>query len=451
MLRFPQGRTIDDDVSPYLMAFKDAMSKMVDKYPGDTDIWTLYAESLMNTMPWDYYIREEDENGYLQYKPKPDTFLVYDALEQALTINPNNLLALHLYIHIYEADMKQVISNKNVEIVADRLRDLLQPNIDQIRLCGIGHLVHMPSHIYIRIGRFEDANIANIDAYRIAEEYYDYYNITDIYPNYNQFYRVLYYCHRITFIIYSSMMSGQFQKADDYGQYLYDKCKWSLEHISFFFESSTWRLKNLLRFGKFKELIDKYEKDNEWKEKYVARGDNIYAPIMAHWSRAFAYISSGECNKGWDIYTNQFLPGYESEEIAELMFWLQPAVGILNVARLSFLGRYYDKCENDMEKSVVHWTNAAKAQFNLNYIEPPYWPINIRACLGQVYLDNGEYELAKKAFMDDLEYVKLNGWALKGMIEALNKMGEHEQARLYAKDFEAAWQYADTPIDRACY
>ena len=452
IIRFSAGRTMEDDTTQFLMAFKDEMKKMSEKYSNDVDILVLYAESLMNTMPWDYYEREEDENGILQYKAKPDTLIVYKLLEKALDMKPDNLLALHLYIHIFEADMNAIKSNKRIEIVADKLFSLLNPIIDDIKMYGIGHLVHMPSHIYIRVGRFEDANIVNINAHTIAEQYYDYYNISDLFENYNQFYRVLYYCHRITFVMYSSMMNGQFKKADDYSSYLFDKCGFSTKHISFFFENASWKDKNLLRFGKFKELIDNYEKNDEWRNKYVAGGDNIYAPTQSAYTRAFAYASLKQCKKSMDIYQNEFLPGYNNQEIRDIMFVWQDAGGILEVAKSSFLARYADKCENDIEKSATLWTTAAKQYDILAYMEPPFWPINNRACLGQLYLDNGQYEKAKIAFKQDLDQIMLNGWALKGMILSLEKLDPNgEEIKLYQKQFDQAWQYADTQIDSACY
>lgn len=311
----------------------------------------------------------------------------------------------------------------------------------------------MPSHIYIRIGRFEDANIVNVNAYKVAEKYYQYYNITDIHPNYNQFYRVLYYCHRITFIQYSSMMNGQFKKANEYSSYLFKTCKWSTEHISFFFETSSWKDKTLLRFGKFEQLIENYEKSDEWKNKYVAGGDNIYAPIQSAYAKAFSYATIKQCEKAWNVYQNEFLPGYNDEDIRGIMFVWQDAAGILEVSKSSFLARYYDKCENNIKKSEENWINAAKQYDNLVYMEPPFFPINMRACLGQFYFDHQQYKQAKNAFEQDLDQLLLNGWSLKGMILTLEKLPQSNDNTLqkYKQQFKEAWKYADTEINSACY
>ena len=132
-------------------------------------------------MPWDYYI---DRHANI---PKENTKKVYKALEKALEIDPNNLLALHLYIHIYEPSDTESVK-KHVEIVADRLYSLMSD------APGIGHLIHMPSHIYIRIGRFNDGILSNERAIANAEKYFSEYDINDI--GWNKFYRNMYYCHR---------------------------------------------------------------------------------------------------------------------------------------------------------------------------------------------------------------------------------------------------------------
>ena len=362
------------------MAYKDALKDLVSKHRKDSDLWVLYAEALMNTMPWNYYERKQNKSS-----PKRDTLKVYDALDKALDINPNNLFALHLYIHIYEPDMDAIVSNKYIGHMADRLQNLMNINLEKIKMCGVGHLVHMPSHIYSRIGRFEDANIVNIAAINMAEAYYNYYNITDIHPNYNQFHRVLYYCHRITFVIYNSMMNGQFEQAQEYGEKLFDGCGYSLKYKSFFFENASWRDKVLIKFGQFKQLIENYEKNDEWKNKHNVGGDNLCVPTMSAYARAFSYVSMKECEKGWKVYENEFLVGYEDEKIRSVMVSAQKYSDLLEVARHSFLGRYYDVCEDDVDEAAKHWNDAADQYDKLEYMEPYVCVLHILHLMNDCY------------------------------------------------------------------
>merc|ERR1712228_580600 len=307
-----------------------------------------------------------------------------------------------------------------------------------------------PSHIYARIGRFEDANLVNIDAIESAKAYYDYYNITDVHTNYNQFHRVLYYCHRITFVIYSSMMNGQFKQAEKYGQKLFDECKYSLKYKSFFFENASWRDKILIKFGKFKELIENYEKNDEWKNENYVGGDNLCVPTMSAYARAFSYVSLKECDKGWKVYENEFLVGYEDENIRSVMVSEQIFADLLEVARHSFLGRYYDVCVNDTVKAVQHWTDAAEQYDKLEYMELPFWPISNRVCLGQLCFDRGEYQKAINVFTEDLKENPMNGWSMKGILLSLQKKnGEIEKGLEHIA--RHAWKHADVEIDRACY
>ena len=149
------------------LQYAKAMESLSQKYPNDMDAASLFAESLMNTMPWNYWA--EDGN------PRPDTVKVISALEYVLNESPNHPLAIHLYIHAVEASS----SPERAESAADRL-GLLVP--------GAGHLVHMPAHIYWRVGRYHDASEANINAARVDEEYIAQCNAQGFYP-------ALYYPH----------------------------------------------------------------------------------------------------------------------------------------------------------------------------------------------------------------------------------------------------------------
>ena len=154
------------------------MAELSSKYPDDTDAASLYAEALMNTMPWNYWA--EDGN------PKPDTIKVINTIESVLDKDPNHPLAIHLYIHAVEASSDP----GRAEEAADRLADLVP---------GAGHLVHMPSHIYWRVGRYEDASLANIAAAKVDEEYIAQCNAQGFYP-------ALYYPHNVHFLWAASTM-----------------------------------------------------------------------------------------------------------------------------------------------------------------------------------------------------------------------------------------------------
>ena len=172
----PKTNRVDLDI-----AYAKAMEELSKKYPDDNDAASLYAEALMNTMPWDYWA----DNG----NPRPDTVKVIESLERVLKNDPNHPLAIHLYIHAVEASSNP----SRAEKYADKLADLVP---------GAGHLVHMPAHIYWRVGRYNDASIANINAAKVDEDYIAQCNSQGLYP-------AMYYPHNIHFLWAASTMEGR--------------------------------------------------------------------------------------------------------------------------------------------------------------------------------------------------------------------------------------------------
>ena len=173
--------------TPLDEAYVDAMRSLHDKYPDDDDTATLFAEAMMNTMPWDYWVDPEE--------PKPLTVEVLRVLETVLARSPTHPMAIHLYIHAVEASS----SPERAETPADTLGNLVP---------GAGHLVHMPSHIYWRVGRYDDASEANVLAAAVDEAYIAACNAQGFYP-------AAYYPHNIHFLWAASSMEGRSQVAID--------------------------------------------------------------------------------------------------------------------------------------------------------------------------------------------------------------------------------------------
>jgi hypothetical protein len=181
---------VDTDREPLDIAYAEAMRALAAKYPEDDDIQAMFAEAMMNTMPWDYWLDAEN--------PKPQTAEVIAALEAVMARNPQHPLTLHLYIHAVEASSDP----GRAEVAADVLADLVP---------GSGHLVHMPSHIYWRIGRYYDASEANVRAAAVDEAYIAQCNAQGFYP-------ALYYPHNIHFLWASASMEGRSAVAIEAGE-----------------------------------------------------------------------------------------------------------------------------------------------------------------------------------------------------------------------------------------
>ncbi len=207
--------------------YAESMEALSKKYPRDMDAASLFAESLMNTMPWNYWA--EDGN------PKPDTIKVISSLEDVLEKAPDHPLAIHLYIHAVEASS----SPERAEAAADRLGALVP---------GAGHLVHMPAHIYWRVGRYHDASEANIRAAEVDEEYIAQCNAQGFYP-------ALYYPHNIHFLWAASTMEGRsslsIESALKVAKYVGPEQIRQFPVVEFF---HTVPLLSYVRFGKWEEI-----------------------------------------------------------------------------------------------------------------------------------------------------------------------------------------------------
>lgn len=364
--------------------------------------------------------------------------------------------ALHLYIHIHEVDAVTVSETPAIESIAKRLATLLEAVSDEIAQFGIGHLVHMPSHIWKQLGRYEKAARVNLRAITMAELYYDHFNISEHSSSFNSFHRNTYYCHRITFVIYASMISGQFERADQFATKLLTRCKMAISNVPFFFENASWRNKNALQFGKW-DLILQSKDGGEGSHYDITRDigeQQGYAQTMNAFARGFALASDGQCESARNVYSNEFVPRFENDTIRSIaIMYIQSAGALLEVARSSLMARIAEKCDENTDEAESWWKEAVRHSDSILYMEPPFWMLSPRCCLGQLYLDRGEYEMAEKKFESDLAYTPRNGWALRGMIDALKgrRNKNVKVIRKYEKQFEKAWKLSDTQIDRACY
>lgn len=219
----------------------------------------------------------------------------------------------------------------------------------------------------------------------------------------------------------------------------------ALSNIPFFYESASWNDKNALKFGKWKSV--------EHRKGAIGEQQG-YGPTMKAFSSGFALASDGECERARTVYADEFVPGFENETVRSIAIMdVQSAGPLLDVARSFLKARIAEKCDDDLEGAVSWWKEAVRSYDSIIYMEPPFWPLSPRCCLGQLYLDRNEFEMAEKEFEIDLVYSPKNGWALRGMIDALRGRRNKNQKALqkYEKRFEKAWKHADVDIDRACY
>ncbi len=388
--------------------YAQSMEELSKKYPDDMDASSLFAESLMNTMPWNYWA--EDGN------PKPDTVKVINSLEDVLEKAPDHPLAIHLYIHAVEASS----SPERAEAAADRLGDLVP---------GAGHLVHMPAHIYWRVGRYHDASEANIRAAQVDEEYIAQCNAQGFYP-------ALYYPHNIHFLWAASTMEGRsglsIESALKVAKYVGPEQIKQFPVVEFF---HTVPLLSYVRFGKWKEILSYSAPEQDFK----------YSTGIYHYARGIAFSSLGKKEEALKELS-YIKPLIDTPEIKNLVKSGQPSAKLLEIADNLLLGQIEFKNGN-YEASIISLKKAVSLQDDLPYTEPPFWYYPTRQSLGRVLIEAGKFTEAEAVFRKDLEDYPRNGWSMFGLYKVLEIQGKTKEAKKYKDKFDVIWQLSDIKLE----
>ena len=389
-------------------AYAEAMKKLSQRYPDDLDAATLYAESVMNLSPWDYWSRD--------FQPYPNTLEVKRVLESVLKRNPNHPGAIHLYIHLVEYARPQL-----AEEAAERLWKLAP---------GAGHLVHMPSHIFRRIGRYEDASRSNQDAIAADEDYIVQCRAQGVYP-------LAYYPHNIHFLWDSASMQGRSRTA-------IDAARKSSSRVP----ENAWREIPLLhqflvaplfaytRFGQWEAILNEPRPPE----------DSLFWTGVWHYARGLAFTAQGSLDQAeGELKSLQQIAEHDSMQNYRVTFSRNGARAILEIADEVLRGEIAAK-QGDFKEALACLHRAALLEDNLIYNEPPDWHVPVRQALGAVLLKAGRAAEAESIYWQDLEKNRENGWALFGLMQSLRAQGKNEQAEAVEKRFIRAWKHADIKL-----
>lgn len=399
-----------EDRTPLDQAYSDAMRNLVSKYPDDLDAATMFAESIMDLHPWDYWLKD----GTAQ----PWTPELLAVLESVIERNPNHHGANHLYIHAVEASK----SPHRGLVSADRLR-FLAP--------GAGHLVHMPAHIYIRTGKYHEGSLANIRAVKSDEEYINQCNQQGFYP-------LSYYPHNYHFLWATATLEGDSKTAIDAAlktsqkppDSLMDVCGYqTLQHFAAI------PLYAYVTFGKWNEIFN-YEKPQDQRP---------YMQAVWHYARAMAFIGTNKLDDAKEeVAAIEVLSN--NKEIEELSIWGINSAGLLiKIAYEVAVGELEAKKQN-YDLAISYLKKSVELENQLRYDEPPTWFYPCRQNLGAVLIDAGKYAEAEKVYIENLEEIPDNGWGLFGLHQALLKQGKNDEAAEVEKRFNEAWKFADIKL-----
>lgn len=399
-----------EDRTPLDQAYSDAMRNLSNKYPDDLDVATMFAESIMDCHPWDYWLKDGT--------PQPWTPELLAVLESVMKKDPDHHGANHLYIHAVEA-------SKNPQrglTSADKLR-FLAP--------GAGHLVHMPSHIYIRTGNYHKGSLANERAVKSDEEYINQCNQQGFYP-------ISYYPHNYHFLWATATLEGDSKTAIDAAIKTSQKPPDSLMSVCGYQTLQHFAVVPLyayVTFGKWDEILN-YEKPLD---------ERPYMLAVWHYARAMAFIAKNNFEKAKEeIAMLEILSN--NKQIEELTIWGINSAGLLiKIAFEVSTGELEAKMKN-FDLAISHLKKSVELEDQLRYDEPPTWFYPCRQNLGAVLIDAGKFEEAQLVYEENLSEVPNNGWGLFGLYQALLKQGKTEQAAEVEKNFNEAWKYSDIQL-----
>jgi tetratricopeptide (TPR) repeat protein len=389
-------------------AYAEAMLELHKHFPYDLDAATLYAEAVMDLRPWNYWTRDK--------QPYPETREVLRVLESVLKRNPNHPGAIHLYIHSVEYARPEL-----AEAGAERLWKLAP---------GAGHLVHMPSHIFRRIGRYNDASKSNEDAIAADEDYITQCRAQGVYP-------LAYYPHNVHFLWDSATMEGRSLTAIEAARKAASKIP-----------EGAWREVPLLHQFLVAPLFA-YTRFGEWdlilSESQPAQDSPFWTGVW-HYARGLAFIAKGNLNEATgELNSLEKIAAEKSLEGYRVTFSRNGAKAILEIAKEVLEGELAAK-RGDYDKAIAQLHRAVLLEDNLIYNEPPDWHVPVRQSLGAVLLDAGRAAEAEAIYWQDLEQNRENGWSLFGLMQSLRTQGKNAQADMIEKRFNKAWKGADVTL-----
>ena len=398
------------DRKPLDQAYADAMKQVRQAYPDDADVAALYAEALMDLRPWDLW----KSDGSAQ----PGTNEIVATLEQVLIKNPYHPLANHLYIHAVEASPLP----EKADPAANRLRDL-QP--------GLGHMVHMPSHIDVRRGRWEAAALANEKAI-VADTKY-----REAVPG-QSFYR-LYMAHNRHMLAFAAMMQGQSEKALAAVKAMIDDMppEWIKESSAIADGFMAMPLEVMMRFGKWDDILAAPEPPEYLP---IARAMRFYARGVAHAATGKKAEARAEQAAFLEAKT-KVPPG--------AFFGNNAAADILGLAEKVLEGEIVYR-EGKVDRGIALLKEAVKREDALRYDEPPDWIQPVRHALGAALVKAKRPVEGAAVYREDLKRLPENGWSLFGLAKAL-KMQKSDEADDYQERFDKVWANADVKLMSSCF
>jgi tetratricopeptide (TPR) repeat protein len=381
-------------------AYARGMAAVVRRYPNDLDAAALYAESLMDLRPWNYWTP--------QGKPYPGTEQIVRQLERVIARNPEHPGACHYYIHAVEAVNPQLAVP-----CAERLARLMP---------GVGHIVHMPAHIYVRVGRYNDAAASNVHAIHTDEAFIEGQKPVTVYS-------LAYYPHNIHFLAFVSTLAGRSTQALEAARRLQSKVNLDVaRQVPMLQEMVPYYVLTLTTFGRWDDVLAQ-----------PLPPSDIRMPLaMAYYARGVAYAAKGQPAEAQTALDT--VKAIDAATPAD-----SPAKTPVSIAVHALMGEIATR-SGKFDEGIGHFREALKIEDAGLYFEPPKWYYPIRESLGAALLKAGRSAEAEAVYREDLKRFPENGWSLFGLAAALKAQGKSADAAAVEQRFSKAWSAADVTL-----
>jgi len=389
-------------------AYADAMRGLTRAFPDDLDAKTMFAEALMDLRPWNYWTRDG--------RPYPETVEIQASLEQVLAKNRNHPGALHYWVHLWEP----TDTPERAEAEADRLLTLMP---------GAGHIIHMPAHIYMRVGRFADVVASNQRAVKADEDYIAECRVQGLYP-------LGYYPHNIHFIWMGATAAGQsalaIEAAKKTSAAIPDEALKTIPVLQGFTVVPYWAM---VRFGRWSEILgDK-----------GPRHDAAFSRATWRYARAMALTATDRLEQAEEELAHLQKELTDPSLATATTSSMNTSIAILRIAPEVVAGEIAAK-RKDWDEAILHLDRAVRYEETLIYQEPPYWPTPVRLNLGAVLLHAGRASEAEAVYWEDLKKNPGSGWSLFGLAEALKAQNKTQEAADVEARFREAWKNANITL-----
>ena len=402
---------LPEERDPLNKAYANAMREVHAQHADDPLVTVLFAESLMNLQPWKHWSPAGE--------PGPRTQEAIDVLEAGLKKHPGYPGMCHLYIHVMEASPAP---------------EKALPAANDLRYAtpGIGHLVHMPTHIDIWLGDYESVVNSNLEAIDADKQFLEKEGPYNFYT--------LYRIHNYHFVVYGAMFDGQSELALKTARELNEQVPEDMlrEQTDLLDAFMPTVIHVLVRFGKWEEILEEPA-----PAEYLPVSRSIW-----HYARALAYAAT---NRVEEAEAEQDAFEQELERVPDTSFLFQNASrNILGVAEEMIAGEIAYR-RGEFEQAFEHLREAVRRDDGLNYDEPWGWMQPARHALGALLLEQGHLEESEAVYREDLRKHPHNPWALHGLAESLRRQGKGDESQQCHQQFVEASLRTDVKIDRSCY